>query len=271
MSIRHLPLRHFLAILLPFVLIAWAFQTHTAPTPNAAAIAQAAKTSVVHTPSANTASGPGNIALCAACHGLNGQPAIPRYPVLAGQHADYTIEQTMLIISGQRHSGLAAVMRGAASNVTAQDIRAIAAWYANQPPLGQPLSVGNAIDARQRSQARALYFRGDAQRAIPACSSCHGAIGQGNPGPPYPRIRGQASDYLIERLTAYARADDRPRDDVRYRIMQAIAAKLSNEEIHSIAWYLHAPTIERPYAASTQPKAPPQQPSIGLTNGRDGR
>ena len=271
MSPRHLPRKHFLAIILPFVLIAWAFQTRPAPTPNATAATQAPKTSVVHAPSADAASRPRNAALCAACHGSNGQPPIPSYPLLAGQQADYTIEQTMLIISGQRRSGLAAVMRGAASKVTAQDIRAIAAWYADQSPRDQSLWVGNKIDATHRSQGRALYFRGDAQRAIPACSSCHGAMGQGNPGPPYPRIGGQASDYLIGRLAAYARADDRPRDDVRYRIMQAIAAKLTNEEIHSIALYLHAPMRERPYAASTQSKAPPQQPSNALANGHDGQ
>ena len=39
---------------------------------------------------------------CVACHGRNGQKAIQDYPALAGQRADYMIQQVEDIISGKR-------------------------------------------------------------------------------------------------------------------------------------------------------------------------
>ena len=228
-----------LALMLPFVvifiaIISWYLHSPHGVAPNTAALTRrTASTPPVSV--GKSALGRQQAAVCLACHHLNGQPLLPGYPQLAGQHANYIVEQTLLISRGQRHSGLAAAMRGIASRLTEHDIRAIAQWYSRQPPSQQPLSPLTAIDAKRRDHGRALYFLGDAQRAIPACSACHGPVGQGNPGPPYPRIGNQSADYLIRRLTAYKHADDRPQDDRRYRIMDMIAAKLSDEDILALA------------------------------------
>lgn len=238
--------RQFIALLWPSVVVLAAFLICCLHSPHAVALITTASTRPpVSTPpilASNSALGRQQAATCLACHGLNGQPLIPVYPQLAGQHANYIVEQTLLITSGQRHSGLAAAMRAIASKVTEHDIRAIAQWYSRQPPIQQPVSPLTTTDAKRRSNGRALYFLGDAQHAIPACSACHGAVGQGNPGPPYPRIGNQSADYLISRLDAYKHADDRPQDDRRYRIMHMIASKLSDEDIRAVALALQTLT-----------------------------
>jgi cytochrome c553 len=39
---------------------------------------------------------------CASCHGPNGSGIPPRYPAIAGQHAEYTITQLSLFNTGDR-------------------------------------------------------------------------------------------------------------------------------------------------------------------------
>src|SRR4051794_24209382 len=47
---------------------------------------------------------------CAACHGLDGNPTDPQYPRLAGMPERYVAQQLALFKSGQRNTGMAAVM-----------------------------------------------------------------------------------------------------------------------------------------------------------------
>ena len=48
---------------------------------------------------------------CAACHGLDGNPTDPQYPRLAGQPERYVAHQLALFKSGERSTGMAAVMQ----------------------------------------------------------------------------------------------------------------------------------------------------------------
>ncbi|MFS8138667.1 MAG: c-type cytochrome, partial [Thermomonas sp.] len=47
---------------------------------------------------------------CAACHGLDGNPADPQYPRLAGMPERYIAQQLTLFKHGERTSGMAAIM-----------------------------------------------------------------------------------------------------------------------------------------------------------------
>src|SRR3970282_2857506 len=47
---------------------------------------------------------------CAACHGLDGNPAAPQYPRLAGQSERYIARQLALFRSGERRTGMGANM-----------------------------------------------------------------------------------------------------------------------------------------------------------------
>ena len=68
---------------------------------------------------------------CVACHGLDGVGITPQYPTLAGQHADYLARALTEYKSGGRKN---AIMSGFASQLSAADIKAIAAYYAAQRP-----------------------------------------------------------------------------------------------------------------------------------------
>jgi len=75
---------------------------------------------------------PAAAAVCAACHGADGQPVSPEYPNLAGQHADYLIQALRDYKSGKRKN---AIMAGIVGALADKDIPAIAAFYASQTGL----------------------------------------------------------------------------------------------------------------------------------------
>src|SRR5690606_1287375 len=69
---------------------------------------------------------------CAACHGLDGNPADPQYPRLAGMPERYVAQQLALFKSGERSGGMAAVMVPMAMPLSAQDMRDLGAFFAQQ-------------------------------------------------------------------------------------------------------------------------------------------
>ncbi|HEX7342306.1 MAG TPA: cytochrome c [Rhodanobacteraceae bacterium] len=66
---------------------------------------------------------------CEACHGKYGIAVAPQYPDLAGQHADYIVQALHEYKDGQRQN---AIMKGMASQLSDQDMREIAAYFAAQ-------------------------------------------------------------------------------------------------------------------------------------------
>ena len=71
--------------------------------------------------------------LCSACHGANGVGITGDYPTLAGQHADYLERALVEYQKGDRKNPIMAQFAG---QLSAADVKAIAAYYAAQrPPL----------------------------------------------------------------------------------------------------------------------------------------
>ena len=70
-------------------------------------------------------------ATCVACHGTDGVGITPQYPTLAGQHADYIERALTDYKKGGRKN---AIMAGFAAQLSAQDIKALAAYYSAQRP-----------------------------------------------------------------------------------------------------------------------------------------
>jgi len=66
---------------------------------------------------------------CASCHGEKGRAGQANYPKLAGQHADYLYRALAQYKSGERQNN---VMAGMVSDLSDQDMRDLAAYYANQ-------------------------------------------------------------------------------------------------------------------------------------------
>lgn len=77
---------------------------------------------------ADVAAGKAKAAMCAACHGANGISAIPMYPNLAGQKAQYTVKQLKAFKSGTRKDPVMAPMAMALSD---KDMENLAAYYAS--------------------------------------------------------------------------------------------------------------------------------------------
>ena len=71
--------------------------------------------------------------ICNTCHGDEGnQPVTAAYPKIAGQNAEYALQQMKDIRDGKRTNGLSAAMQGVVSTVTDEEFEAIAAWLATR-------------------------------------------------------------------------------------------------------------------------------------------
>lgn len=206
---------------------------------------------------------------CAACHGLDGNSADPQYPRLAGQPERYVAQQLHLFKTGERNSGMAAVMKPYADPLTAQQMRDLGAYFATQN-AGAGVADDTAIAAGPNAGRKfyelgeRLFVSGDAERGIPACLACHGPDGAGNPGPPYPAVAGQFAPYAQRRLEEY-RAGTAPADRPLFHIMASVARRLTDEEIGSLASYLqglHPSADDRvASAAGSGPAATPVAPA----------
>ena len=73
--------------------------------------------------------GQGKIALCAGCHGADGNSMVASFPKLAGQGERYLVKQMNDIRSGAR---VIPEMTAMLDNMSEQDIADIAAYFAGQ-------------------------------------------------------------------------------------------------------------------------------------------
>jgi cytochrome c553 len=120
-------------------------------------------------------------------------------------------------------------MGGMAANLSDENIRDLAAYYA-----GQRAKPGVAKNEETLALGRKIWRGGDASKGLPACAACHGASGAGVPAQ-YPRLAGQYAEYSEAQLTAF-RSGDR-RNDAN-RVMQTIAARMSDPEIRAVSDYI---------------------------------
>ena len=179
---------------------------------------------------------------CAACHGADGNPSDPMYPRIAGQAERYTAHQMALIATGQR-GGMAVAMVPFVQDLSAQDMRDIGAYFAQQK-AGAGVADDSAIASgpyagmKFYEVGQKLFRGGDPARGIPACMACHGPAGAGNPGPAGPHIGGQQSAYVVRRLQEYRAGTTTERDAALFHIMSSVAKPLTDEEIQSLSSYM---------------------------------
>ena len=163
-------------------------------------------------------------AMCAACHGADGNAGSPEYPKLAGQHPEYLAKQLAEFKSGKRAN---AIMSGMAAALSDEDMKNMSAWLA-----AQKAKQGFAKEKDTVALGERIYRGGIAERQIAACAGCHIPTGAGIPAQ-YPRMSGQHAAYNAAQLTAF-------RDGVRKNSVQMtqIAAKLNDREIKAVADYM---------------------------------
>ena len=163
-------------------------------------------------------------AVCAACHGADGNSGTPVNPKLAQQHPEYTVKQLQEFKSGKRAN---AVMSGMAATLSDADMKNIAYWLASQKA-----KPGFAKDRELVALGERIYRGGIADRQIAACAGCHSPNGAGIPSQ-YPRLSGQHADYTAAQMTAF-------RDGIRKNALQMtqVAAKLNDREIKAVSDYI---------------------------------
>ncbi|QDL55799.1 c-type cytochrome [Rhodoferax aquaticus] len=163
-------------------------------------------------------------AVCAACHGADGNSGTPGYPKLAQQHPEYLVKQLQEFKSDKRNN---AVMKGFASALSDEDMRNIAFWVSSQKA-----KPGFAKEKELVSLGERIYRGGIADRQVPACAGCHSPNGAGLPSQ-YPRLGGQHAEYSVAQLVAF-------RDGVRKNSaqMNQVAAKMNDREIKAVADYI---------------------------------
>jgi cytochrome c553 len=163
-------------------------------------------------------------AVCAACHGADGNSGIPANPKLAQQHPQYLVKQLQEFKSGKRNN---AIMKGFAGTLSDEDMRNIAYWVTTKKA-----KPGFAKDKELVTLGERIYRGGIADRQIAACAGCHSPNGAGIPAQ-YPRLGGQHADYVAAQLTSF-------RDGVRNNSLQMtqVAAKLNDREIKAVADYV---------------------------------
>lgn len=155
---------------------------------------------------------------CAGCHN-----EVSANPHLNGQLPTYLYRQLQDYKHGSRKDPSTA-MNGVAGTLSDRDMADLAAYYGGQEPTK---GAGGADDPT------GIVARGDGRRMEPACSSCHGGSGQGEPVDT-PSLAGQKAAYLEQVLLAYKSGE---RHNDLYGRMRLIAGKLSDREIKQLAEY----------------------------------
>ena len=175
------------------------------------------------------AAGQAKSAICAACHGVDGNSMVPNWPKIAGQHEQYLNRQVLLIQAGARPvAEMAAIVPG----LSVQDIADMSAYFASQQR-----SAGVADESLIPVGER-IYRAGNADTGVPACMACHGPAGAGNPLAGYPALAGQHAVYTASMLTRFRAGENWGEEDAPSLVMDGVAAELSDEEIAAVASYI---------------------------------
>ena len=107
--------------------------------------------------------GAGKVAMCAACHGPDGNSPSADFPKIAGLGERYLYKQLADIKEGNRV----------------------------------------AENAELVARGEAIYRGGDLATGLPACTGCHSPTGLGNDPAGYPLLSGQHAKYIATQLTNF--------------------------------------------------------------------
>ena len=210
----------------------WAQPAAAASVPAAGASAPAATAPAAAAPAATAASAKPDLvageakytAVCAACHGADGNSGIPANPKLSQQHPEYLVKQLQEFKSGKRANP---IMQPFAAQLSDADMKNISAWLG-----AKKAKPGFARDKELVAMGERIYRGGIADRNIAACAGCHSPNGAGIPSQ-YPRLGGQHADYTDAQLKAFR--DDKRKNSLP---MAQVAAKLNDREIRAVSDYI---------------------------------
>ena len=188
---------------------------------------------------ADAKAGESKVAMCAACHGPNGNSMIPNFPKLAGQHPKYIAKQLIDMKTKPEQGGrVVAEMAAIVPGLSDQDINDIAAYYGEQA-----IQAGQA-KADLVAKGESVYRAGSKAKGLAACTGCHGPDGKGNKGAGFPALAGQHAAYIEKQLKAFRLGSEEPNalgariNDGDTRMMREVASRLSDLEIKAVASFI---------------------------------
>lgn len=155
---------------------------------------------------------------CTMCHGARGLSEADS-PNLAGQYETAVYKQLQDYKTGAR---ISAVMSPRVTDLSDQDMRDLAAYFAYLPRLPGYHPTGDVPPPR-------IVVSGAPLRNIPPCGACHGTIDY-KTGAAW--LEGQSPVYLKAQLEAFATGERR--NDISQQ-MRNIARNMTKDEIEAAA------------------------------------
>lgn len=181
----------------------------------------------------NAEAGQQKSAVCAACHGPDGNSPLDMYPKIAGQHESYLFKQLkdykLAAETGGEQGRADPIMQGQVMMLSEQDMADLAAFFA-----AQEMSPGSAPED-VIAEGQKLFIGGDEARGIAACAACHGPRGDGMALANFPDISGQSAAYTKQQLERF-RSGERLND--LNSMMRDVAAKLTDKDIEILSQYI---------------------------------
>ena len=122
--------------------------------------------------------------VCVACHGADGNSALPANPILAQQGAEYLFKQLTEFKAPEGKTAVRnnPIMGGMTATLSTEDMLSLAHYFSQQKRKS-----ATATDAKLVAAGKKIWRKGDFDKGIPACSGCHGPAGAGVPAQ-YPRL-----------------------------------------------------------------------------------
>lgn len=165
-------------------------------------------------------------AVCAACHGADGNSTNPIWPSLAGQHASYIVKQLMDFKEERRVN---ASMAGMVAGLSAEDMSDLAVFYESQQP--KPVVFDSALI----EEGENIYRGGITETSVAACMGCHSPSGMGNGPAGWPSLKAQHPEYIVAQLKMF---QDGSRANDTGGMMRNLVGRMSEAEMKAVAAYI---------------------------------
>ena len=192
--------------------------TQTAAPKLAAVFVLAALTTFAPWAQAGVEEGRVKAQVCIACHGADGNSAIPTIPSIAGQPKQNIVTALFMFREGRRKSDMMAPFAAKLSNADLNDLAAYFNAQKMTPPTGQ-------VSADIVAKGREVTVHNN-------CVACHTPTMAGQQH--IPRLAGQHKPYLLDQLKAFKAGTRGDMDGT----MTSAAQGLAVEELEMLAEYL---------------------------------
>lgn len=161
---------------------------------------------------------------CKKCHGDAGISDDEDDINIAGMSASYIFKQ---LKDYQEKSRDERDMYKSVKDLDDKQLAELAAWYASLEPA--PPNPDRVLT----DEIRTLVYRGDPERLLKSCASCHGRDGRGGQFD-NPALAGQHKNYLVDSMTEFKEGD---RENDIYGRMRDVSSRLTEDEIEALADY----------------------------------